>query len=128
MALFASSRPILLCREFELFFAINSNLFASSFAWPSALANSLAFSTVIGGFGGGTLARSDDPSRRLSLVEGAGGACIGVRGVDLVVADGLTTVDDLAIDADVDVDVAFAVADGLGVVVELRTILSRIAS
>ena len=128
MALFASSRPILLCREFELFFAIDSNLFASSFAWASALANSLAFSTVIGGFGGGTLARSDDPSRRLSLVEGAGCVGIGVRGVDLVVTDGLTAVDDLVADADVDVDAALTVADGLGVVAELRAILSLIAS
>ena len=83
---------------------------------------------MIGGFGGGTLARSDDPSRRLSLVEGAGGVGIGVRGVDLVVTDGLTAVDDLAADADVDVDAALTVAGGLGVVAELRAILSRIAS
>ena len=123
MALFASSRPILLCREFELFFAINSNLFASSFALASALENSLAFSAVIEGFGGGTLARSIDPCRRLSFVEGAS---IGVRDDDVVFAVGLTAVDDLAVDADVDVDVA--VADGLGVVVKLRAILSRIAS
>ena len=84
-------------------------------ALASALANSLAFSTVIGGLGGGTFACPVVSCRLLSFVDCA---TIGVRDDDVIVADGLIAADGLVVDVDV------AVAEGLGIVGKLRVTIS----